>query len=195
MSKGAVSLQQNPAGMAIAVFQTIFEGARIFVPDVFEDDRGFFKETYSTAKYREAGLTDTFVQDSVSFSSRNVIRGLHFDTQMSKLVQVLRGRVWNVIVDVRADSPTRLRWQGFLLSETNHRQLYVPAGFANGFIALADDVVFNYKHGSLYDPTTEGTIRWNDPTLAIPWPLVGEPRVSLKDQTSPLLADAKLPVA
>jgi len=178
--------------MAILTIDTIFDAARVFVPDVYEDDRGFFKETYSTVKYREAGLTDSFVQDSVSFSTRNVIRGLHFDYRMSKFVQVLRGKIWDVIVDIRPDSPTRLKWQGFVLSEHNHRQLYIPPGFAHGFIALADDVVFNYKHGSLYDPATEGTIRWNDPTLALPWPLAGEPRVSLKDQSAPLLADAKI---
>ena len=179
--------------MAISVFATIFEGAKLFVPDVFEDDRGFFKETYSTEKYRALGLTDTFVQDSVSFSTRGVVRGLHYDVQMSKFVQVLRGKIWDVIVDVRAGSPTRLQHQGFILSEHNHRQLYIPPGFLHGFIALSDDVVFNYKHGSLYDPATEGAVRWSDPTLAIPWPLAGEPRVSLKDQNAPLLADAKLP--
>jgi dTDP-4-dehydrorhamnose 3,5-epimerase len=178
--------------MAIQTIDTIFDTAKIYVPDVFEDDRGFFKETYSTAKYQSAGLVDTFVQDSVSFSTRNVIRGLHFDYKMSKFVQVLRGKIWDVIVDIRAGSPTRLKWQGFILSEHNHRQLYIPPGFAHGFIALSDDVVFNYKHGSLYDPATEGTVRWNDPTLAIAWPLAGDPRVSIKDQTAPLLGDAKL---
>jgi dTDP-4-dehydrorhamnose 3,5-epimerase len=179
--------------MPIATLDTLFEAAKIFVPDIFEDDRGFFKETYSTAKYREAGLSDVFVQDSVSFSTRNVIRGLHFDFQMSKLVQVLRGRIWDVIVDIRPNPPTRLRRQGFILSEHNHKQLYVPAGFAHGFIALSDKVVFSYKHGSLYDPATEGAIRWNDPTLAIAWPLSGEPRISLKDRGAPLLVEAGLP--
>jgi dTDP-4-dehydrorhamnose 3,5-epimerase len=178
--------------MAIQTIDTIFDTAKIYVPDVFEDDRGFFKETYSTAKYHDAGLTDTFVQDSVSFSTRNVIRGLHFDYKMSKFVQVLRGKIWDVIVDIRPGSATRLKWQGFILSEHNHRQLYIPPGFAHGFIALSDDVVFSYKHGSLYDPATEGTVRWNDPTLAIAWPLAGDPRVSIKDQTAPLLGDAKL---
>ena len=178
--------------MAILTIDTIFDAAKVFVPDVYEDERGFFKETYSTVKYRAAGLSDDFVQDSVSFSTRNVIRGLHFDVKMSKFVQVLRGKIWDVIVDIRADSATRLKWQGFVLSEHNHRQLYIPPGFAHGFIALADDVVFSYKHGALYDPTTEGAIRWDDPTLAIPWPLVGPPRVSLKDQNAPLLADAKI---
>jgi len=105
----------------------------------------------------------------------------------------LRGKIWDVIVDIRAGSPTRLKYQGFFLSEHNHRQLYIPPGFAHGFIALSDDVVFSYKHGSLYDPTTEGAIRWNDPELGIAWPLVGEPRVSSKDRGAPLLAGAKLP--
>jgi dTDP-4-dehydrorhamnose 3,5-epimerase len=179
--------------MAILTIETIFDAAKIFVPEVFEDDRGFFKETYSAGKYREAGLTDSFVQDSVSFSTRNVIRGLHYDFKMSKFVQVLRGKIWDVIVDIREGSPTRLKWQGFFLTEHNHRQLYIPPGFAHGFIALADDVVFSYKHGALYDPKSEGAIRWNDPTLAIAWPLVGAPRVSLKDQKAPLLADAAIP--
>jgi dTDP-4-dehydrorhamnose 3,5-epimerase len=179
--------------MAIAKIDTIFDAAKIFVPDVFEDERGFFKETYSTSKYGALGLHDTFVQDSVSFSTRNVIRGLHYDLRMSKFVQVLRGKIWDVIVDIRSTSPTYLKWQGFFLSEHNHRQLYIPPGFANGFIALTDDVVFSYKHGALYDPATEGAIRWNDPALAIPWPLAGEPRVSLKDQNAPELAVAAIP--
>jgi dTDP-4-dehydrorhamnose 3,5-epimerase len=179
--------------MAIVTFDTIFDAAKVFVPDVYEDERGFFKETYSTGKYPQLGLVDTFVQDSVSFSTRNVIRGLHYDLQMSKFVQVLRGKIWDVIVDIRSTSPTHLKWQGFFLSESNHKQLYIPPGFAHGFIALSDDVVFSYKHGALYDPSTEGAVRWNDPALGIPWPLVGEPRVSLKDQGAPLLADARIP--
>ena len=107
---------------------------------------------------------------------------------MSKLVQVLRGKIWDVIVDVRADSSTRGRWQGFYLSEFNHRQLYIPPGFAHGFLALSDDVVFSYKHGALYDPAREGAIRWDDPTLGIGWPLVGDPRISEKDRSAPSYA-------
>ncbi len=176
--------------MALTVHSTAFADAKIFVPDVHEDDRGFFKETYATRAYREAGLADEFVQDSVSFSTRNVIRGLHYDFNMSKLVGVLRGKIWDVIVDVRRESTTYLKHQGFVLSEINHRQLYVPRGFAHGFIALCDDVVFSYKHGSLYDPGSEGAIRWNDPALGIAWPLVGEPRLSAKDRNAPLLSEA-----
>jgi dTDP-4-dehydrorhamnose 3,5-epimerase len=176
--------------MPLQVRDTRLTDARLFVPDVWEDERGFFKEIYTTSKYGALGLTDTFVQDSVSFSSKNVIRGLHGDTRMSKLVTVLRGKIWDVIADVRPDSPTYGQWQGFYLNEHNHVQLYIPAGFAHGFIALTDDVVFSYKHGALYDAAHEFAIRWNDPTLAITWPLVGEPRISAKDQSAPLFARA-----
>jgi len=172
--------------MPITVLATDFPEAKIFVPEVFADERGFFKETYSTAKYGALGLNDQFVQDSVSFSKKNVIRGLHYDRRMSKLAQVLRGRIYDVIVDLREGSPTHLRWQGFYLSEDDHRQLYVPAGFAHGFLALTD-VVFSYKHGALYDPAYEGSVRWNDPRLAITWPLDGEPILSAKDQAAPTL--------
>jgi len=165
----------------LEVLATNFPDAKVFIPDVYEDDRGFFKEIYNAQRYKSAGLTDDFVQDSVSFSAKGVIRGLHYDPQMSKLAQVLRGKVWDVIVDIRSGSPTRGKWQGFYLSEHNHRQIYVPKGFAHGFLALTDDVVFVYKHGALFDPGREGAIRWNDPTLAIAWPLIGEPRLSAKD--------------
>ncbi|MDE2482123.1 MAG: dTDP-4-dehydrorhamnose 3,5-epimerase [bacterium] len=175
--------------MALTVLDTKFAEAKIVVPDVYEDDRGFFKETYATSKYRAVGIMDDFVQDSVSFSTRNVIRGLHLDPMMSKFVQVLRGKIWDVIVDLRKGSPSFGTWQGFFLSENNHRQLYIPPGFGHGFIALADDVVFSYKHGALYDMSRERAVRWNDPELGIEWPLVGEPRVSLKDQAAMTLAE------
>jgi dTDP-4-dehydrorhamnose 3,5-epimerase len=174
--------------MPLHVRETRLNDARLFSPEVFEDERGFFKETYTTSKYRALGLQDDFVQDSVSFSSRNVVRGLHTDPAMSKLVQVLRGKIWDVIVDFRKESSTYLRWQGFVLSEHNHLQLYIPPGFLHGFLALTDDVVFTYKHGALYDPARESAVRWNDPTLAIAWPLVGEPCVSEKDRHAPLLS-------
>jgi dTDP-4-dehydrorhamnose 3,5-epimerase len=168
--------------MAIRTAETSIDGARLFYPDVFEDDRGFFKESYSRRKYHDLGLTDDFVQDSVSFSTRNVIRGLHCDPEMSKFVQVLRGKIWDVIVDARPNSPTFRKWQGFYLSEHNHAQLYIPKGCLHGFLALTEDVVFNYKHGAHHDADREFCVRWNEPTLAIAWPLVGPPRVSLKDQ-------------
>jgi dTDP-4-dehydrorhamnose 3,5-epimerase len=173
----------------LEVLATNFPEAKVYVPDVYEDDRGFFKEIYNEKRYKDAGLLDDFVQDSVSYSSKNVIRGLHYDPEMSKLAQAVRGRVWDVIVDIRKGSPTYGKWQGFYLSETNHKQIYVPKGFAHGFLALTDDVVFVYKHGALHDPKREGAIRWNDPTLAVEWPLVGEPRLSTKDAAAPLLSD------
>lgn len=173
--------------MTLQAHDTTLLDARIFVPDVFADDRGFFKETYSTAKYRALGLMDDFVQDSVSFSAKNVIRGLHGDPAMSKLVQVLRGSIWDVIVDLRTSSPTYRKWEGFTLSEDNHRQLYIPAGFIHGFLAMTDDVVFTYKHGALYDPAREFSVRWDDPTIAIEWPLEGKPIVSARDRAAPYL--------
>lgn len=170
--------------MPITVTAASLPDVRVFVPEVYEDERGFFKETYATAKYRPLGLTDDFVQDSVSFSSSNVIRGLHGDPLMSKFVQVLRGKIWDVIVDARPGSAAYGKWEGFILSEHNHRQLYIPAGFLHGFLALTDDVVFQYKHGALYDASRELAIRWDDPTLAIAWPLAAPPRVSRKDQSA-----------
>jgi dTDP-4-dehydrorhamnose 3,5-epimerase len=160
---------------------TRFADARVFVPDVFEDDRGYFKETWSDPKYAEAGLDVRWAQDSCSRSGRNVIRGLHYDFAMAKLVQCLRGRVWDAIVDLRRDSPTYLQWEGFLLTEYNHRQLYVPAGFGHGFLALDDEVIVLYKNSVPYDAAREGAVSWRNPRIGIRWPLVGEPRLSGKD--------------
>ncbi len=176
-----------PGAMSLVSKPTKFADAFLIEPDVYEDDRGFFKETYSTAKYRALGITDEFVQDSVSFSSKNVIRGLHGDAEMSKLVQCLRGRIFDVLVDMRKDSSTYRQWQAFYLSEYNHVQLYVPRGFVHGFLALTDDIIFSYKHGALHNAEREFGVRWNDPAIGIEWPLVGEPRISQKDKAFALL--------
>jgi dTDP-4-dehydrorhamnose 3,5-epimerase len=166
----------------LQVYATKFAAAKVLVPDVFDDDRGYFKESWSQPKYAALELpTLEWEQDSTSWSTRNVIRGMHYDFRMAKLVQCLHGRIFDAIVDVRRDSPTYLQWQGFLLSSSNHRQLYVPAGFAHGFIALADEVVVYYKNSVAYDPATEGAISWRNPRVGIEWPLVGEPRLSAKD--------------
>lgn len=169
----------------IQVLPTKFADARVFVPDVFEDDRGFFKETWSDPKYADAGLDLRFAQDSSSWSTRNVIRGLHYDFRMAKLVQCLRGRIWDAIVDLRRDSPTYLQWQGFLLTDRNHKQLYVPAGFGHGFLVLDDQAVVHYKNSVPYDPATEGAVSWRNPRIGVQWPLVGEPRLSAKDAAVP----------
>jgi dTDP-4-dehydrorhamnose 3,5-epimerase len=154
---------------------------------VFEDDRGFFKETWSDPKYAAAGLDQRFAQDSCSSSKRNVIRGLHYDFHMAKLVQCLRGRVWDVIADLRRDSPTYLQWQGFELSDSNHHQLFVPAGFGHGFLALDDDVIVHYKNSVPYDQAREGAVSWRNPRIGVQWPLApgAAPRLSAKDDAVP----------
>jgi dTDP-4-dehydrorhamnose 3,5-epimerase len=131
------------------------------------------------------------VQDNVSFSKRNVLRGLHGDPEMAKLVQVLRGEAWDVVVDARRGSPTYGKWHGVTLSETNHAQLYIPKGCLHGFLAVSDDVVFTYKQTAYYAPEREIAARWNDPALAIAWPLSGDPIVSAKDQRNAAFADLR----
>jgi len=165
----------------IQVFPTSFAEARVFIPDVYADDRGFFKETWSDPKYADLGFDLRFAQDSSSRSSRNVLRGLHYDFEMAKLVQCLHGRIWDAIVDLRRDSPTYLQWEGFELTGDNHHQLFVPAGFGHGFLALEDDVIVHYKNSVPYDQHREGAVSWRNPRIGVQWPLVGEPRLSAKD--------------
>ncbi|MFN2529442.1 MAG: dTDP-4-dehydrorhamnose 3,5-epimerase [Candidatus Baltobacteraceae bacterium] len=175
--------------MPIELRDTKFADAKLLLPLVHRDERGFFKQTFSARHYAAAGITDTFLEDSVSFSKKNTLRGLHFDPRLAKLVQVLHGRAFDVIVDIRRSSPTYGMWQGFELSESNHVQLYVPKCFAHGFLALSDHVVFSYKQTEHYDPGSEGQVLWSDPAIGIAWPLDGEPFISKKDRQAPLLAD------
>jgi len=170
--------------------KTGIEGVLIFEPSVFGDDRGFFMETWSRDRYRDAGLTDEFVQDNVSSSSRGVLRGLHYQNPQpqEKLVQVLRGEVQDVAVDIRVGSPTFGKIATCLLSGENHRQFYVPAGFAHGFCVLSETALFLYKCTEFYNARTEGGILWNDPDLGIDW-LVGDPILSEKDSKLPQLKD------
>ena len=169
----------------IQVRDTIFPDAKLYVPDVFPDARGYFKETYSRDKYAALGMEDVWVQDSVSRSARNVIRGMHYDMRMAKLVQALAGRIYDVIVDMREGSATYKRWQGFELTADNHMQLYVPKGFAHGFLALDDVNIVQYKMSAHFDPTHERILSWKDPSVGIDWPLVGEPLLSPKDANAP----------
>jgi dTDP-4-dehydrorhamnose 3,5-epimerase len=174
--------------MAIQVLETTLKDARVFVPDVFGDDRGFFKEAYSAGKYQALGVTEQWVQDNVSYSLRNTVRGLHGDRRMAKLVQVLKGWIWDVIVDLREGSPTYRKWEAFELRADNHHQLYVPPGFLHGFLALDETgSIVTYKQSALYDPAQEFAVNWRDPALDISWPLVGEPRISAKDAAAPCL--------
>lgn len=165
-------------------------GSYLLRPDVFGDERGYFKEIYSTARYRELGITEDFVQDNISCSMRDVVRGLHADPRMAKLVQLVTGEAFDVIVDFRRDSPTFLRWEGFTLRASEHTQLFVPRGFLHGFLALADETILLYKQSALYDAASEIGIAWDDPDLGIDWPLQGHsPRLSDKDRQNPAVRD------
>jgi dTDP-4-dehydrorhamnose 3,5-epimerase len=158
-------------------------------PRLFRDVRGHFAETWRDSSYREQGI-GPFVQDNVSVSRRGVLRGLHLQHPRSqaKLVCTLRGRIFDVAVDVRVGSPTYGRWVSIELSDENCWQLYIPAGFAHGFVAMTDNVVFTYKCSDYYAPEAERTIRWNDPAIGIEWP-ESSPIIAPKDAEALLLAD------
>ena len=161
-------------------------GSLIVQPDVFRDERGYFKETFSQQRYRELGITDEFVQDNLSLSARNVLRGMHADARMAKLVQVLAGEAFDVIVDFRRGSPTFLQWEGVMLRASEHAQLYVPRGFLHGFLALADDTMLLYKQSAPYDASSAVAVAWDDPTLGIDWPSIGgSPLLSESDRRNP----------
>jgi dTDP-4-dehydrorhamnose 3,5-epimerase len=164
-------------------------------PRVFGDDRGFFYESFNARRFAEdTGLDVQFVQDNHSKSARGVLRGLHYQIQapQGKLVRVVAGEVWDVAVDIRRGSPTFGQSVGMLLSAENRRQLWVPPGFAHGFIVTSESAEFLYKTTDYYAPEHERCIAWNDPTLALPWPLDGEPVMSGKDKLGALLKDAEL---
>jgi len=174
------------------IIQTKLEGAIIIEPKVFGDDRGFFMETYHCNRYKEAGIDLSFVQDNHSRSSESVLRGLHFQKTkpQGKLVRVVRGKVFDVAVDIRKDSATFGQWEGVVLSEENKRQFYVPPGFAHGFVTLSETADFEYKCTDYYDPSDEGAIRWNDPDIAVEWP-IALPKLSDKDKAAPLFKEFK----
>lgn len=163
---------------------TKFAEVKIVVPAVFCDGRGYFKETFSQPKYAQIGIDATFVQDNVSRSRKGVLRGMHYDMRMAKLVQCLSGSVYDVFVDMREGSPTYRQWDGVELSAENHRQVYIPAGFAHGFYTLSDEAIVMYKQTAVYDPAHERAVRWNDAAIGIVWPLDGEPTLSPKDAAS-----------
>lgn len=175
------------------VHDTHLKGVRLIVPRVFEDDRGFFLETFNSATFEENGLPVNFVQDNHSRSSRGVLRGLHyqFPTWQGKLVRVVTGEIFDVAVDIRPESPTFAQWYGVVLSEQNKHQLYIPPGYAHGFCVLSDTVDVTYKCTVLYAPAEDAGIRWDDPDIGIDWP-ISDPLVSEKDRNAPLLKDVVL---
>ncbi len=166
----------------------------LFTPKVFGDGRGFFFESFNAQQFNAAvGHAVTFVQDNHSQSSKGVLRGLHYQlppNPQGKLVRVTRGEVFDVAVDIRHSSKTFGRWVGAVLSDQNHQQLWIPPGFAHGFITLSDRADFLYKTTDFYSPACERAIRWDDPTLAIDWHFEGAPSLSGKDLVAPLLKDA-----
>ena len=172
------------------VIETALPGVLIIEPKVFGDARGFFIETFQTERYREIGITQPFVQDNHSRSQRGVLRGLHFQKTrpQGKLVRVSRGAVYDVAVDINPKSPTFGRYVGVELSDDNHRQLWIPAGYAHGFCVISAVADFEYKCTDFYFPEDEGGLIWNDPDVAIPWP-IAEPSLSGKDTLLPKLRD------
>ena len=167
----------------------------VIEPKVFGDARGFFFESWNARAFRQAGITETFVQDNHSRSSRGVLRGLHYQIRQpqGKLVRVIAGEIFDVAVDIRRASPTFGQSVSVRLSGENHRMLWVPAGFAHGFLVVSDYAEVLYKATDFYAPEHERSIAWNDPLLGIQWPDVGTPYVlSAKDQTGKMLADAEV---
>lgn len=177
------------------IIQTELPGVLIIEPKVFGDERGFFYESFNAKAFEEAtGLKKSFVQDNHSRSVKNVLRGLHYQIEhpQGKLVRVIAGEVLDVAVDIRRSSPNFGRWASVRLSAQNNRQLWIPEGFAHGFVVLSDFAEFLYKTTDYYTPSAERCIRWDDPTLAIDWELDEPPQLSAKDQAGALLTEADL---
>lgn len=177
-----------PGRFPVRVNKTEIAGLLLIEPRCFRDDRGFFLESFHAKRYRENGIADAFVQDNHSRSRRGVLRGLHFQVKcpQAQIVTVIRGRIFDVAVDLRAGSATFGRWYGVELSDEGPRQLYIAAGFAHGFCVLSEFADLHYKVNRLYDHADEGGLKWDDPDVGIRWP-VDKPIVSARDRTYPNL--------
>ena len=172
------------------ITETDLPGCLVIEPRVFGDDRGFFYESFNLDRFAEHGLAPAFVQGNVSFSQRGVLRGLHYQwpKPQGKYVTVLQGEVWDVAVDIRRGSPTFGRWTAVVLNADNRRHFWIPPGFAHGFAVLSETALFSYLCTETYDAVADAAIRWDDPALAIDWP-VSLPSLSPKDAAAPLLAE------
>jgi dTDP-4-dehydrorhamnose 3,5-epimerase len=170
------------------IIKTSIPEVIVFIPPVFTDSRGYFLETYQQQKYAEAGIDKPFVQDNQSYSTKNVLRGLHFQLRhpQAKLVRVTQGSVFDVAIDIRKNSPTFGKWHGEILSAENKKQLYIPENFAHGFCVLSDSAEFLYKCTDFYVPGDESGLIWNDAQLGIKWP-IEQPILSDKDAVLPSL--------
>lgn len=167
-------------------------GAKVLRPRVFRDKRGFFFESYSEASYRAGGMLEVWVQDNHSCSVQNTLRGLHYQASpgQAKLVRVTRGRIYDVLVDIRPGSATFGKWHGLYVDAEEHAQVYIPIGLAHGFCVLSDYAEVQYKVSNPYNAATESAIRWNDPEIGVEWP-VKEPLLSARDQVSESFAEFK----
>ena len=176
--------------------ETRLPGVILITPTVFPDERGFFMETWQQQRFSEAGIDAQFVQDNFSRSTRGTLRGLHYQIAHSqgKLLRVVRGEVFDVAVDLRRSSPTFAQWFGVILSAGNKQSLWIPPEFGHGFLVLSDEAEFEYKCTDFYAPEHERAIRWDDPDIAISWPLdtLGQPLLSAKDSAAPSLKDAEV---
>lgn len=165
----------------------------LITSEVFKDERGFFMETYKKSIFEKAGIQESFMQDNYSRSQKNVLRGLHYQIppmEQAKLVRCVKGEVFDVVVDIRKDSPYYGKWIGDYLSEENKSMLYIPSGFAHGFLVLSEEADIVYKASKEYSCQHERGILWKDPSIAIEWPLKGEPVLSEKDKKLPVLKEA-----
>ena len=177
--------------MSFLFRNTLLKGLVIIEPQFLQDERGFFVEIYKESEFFAAGISERFVQDNYSISKRGVLRGLHFQKGLKsqgKLIRATRGRIWDVAVDLRSNSSTFGKWYSLEISEENRLMLYIPPSFAHGFLSMSDVAEVSYKCTSEYDAANDGGIRWNDPGLAIDWP-IRDVIVSLKDASLPFLKD------
>lgn len=166
--------------------KTPFPDVWIIEPDVFKDKRGFFLESYSYKKYKNLGIKAKFIQDNHAKSQKNTLRGIHFSIYPGqvKLVRCTQGAIWDVIVDLRQESPTFKNWHGVELSEENFKQLFIPVGFGHGYAVLSETAEVQYKVSNYYDPEIESEVAWNDPSVGIDWK-IKDPILSERDQTAP----------
>jgi dTDP-4-dehydrorhamnose 3,5-epimerase len=176
------------------ITDTPLAGLKVLQPQVYADGRGYFLELHNRRNLQNLGFSEVFVQDNLSFSRRGVLRGLHYQYPgwQGKLVSVVNGEIYDVVVDVRRDSPTFGQWHGEVLSADNHKQLYVPAGFAHGFCVTGESALVMYKVTDYYHPEREHTLLWNDPAVGVAWP-IQQPLLSAKDTAGKLLKDLMLP--
>ena len=176
--------------MNFNVEESELEGVLLIQPAIYSDPRGRFFESFQKERYKEIGIEEEFVQDNQSVSLKNTIRGLHYrvSPEQAKLVRVIKGEVFDVVVDIRSQSPTFGQWRGYTLSDSNYRQIYIPVGFAHGFCVLSETAEFLYKVSEYYSAEKEKGIMWNDRDIAIKWP-TSKPILSEKDKTNPALKD------